>query len=117
MWRIVERTAWFLKRPRVLAGLVAALGGNLIAAPPSPESSRLVEHQPRLKPDYTDLVLPPNIAPLNFLIQEQGSSFYVRVHGRSGSPIEISSSSPRITMPDAAWRQLLTQNKGAAVEI
>ena len=35
-------------------------------------------------PDYYDLILPPNIAPLNFIINEPGTKFRVEISGENG---------------------------------
>lgn len=34
---------------------------------------------PTIKPDYTEIIIPPNIAPLNFQIEEKGKAFAVDV--------------------------------------
>ena len=44
------------------------------------EAARPLSRRPRIHPDYCDLVIPPNIAPLNFRIDESGELFFVRVH-------------------------------------
>jgi len=43
-------------------------------------SFRQRPHPPRIEPDYSDVVIPPNIAPLNFVIQEEGDSYFVVIH-------------------------------------
>ena len=63
-------------------------------------------------PDYTGVTVPPNIAPLDFTIRERGSRFFVRLGAEVGDPIEILSSSPKITIPIAQWRDLLDMNRG-----
>jgi len=40
--------------------------------PEVPASYQTAERTPSLSPDYTDVVIPPNIAPLNFLVDEEG---------------------------------------------
>ena len=52
---------------------------------------------PVIKPDYTEIVIPPNIAPLNFLIKEQGNRYYVKIYSKNGNSIEISSKKPETT--------------------
>src|SRR5262249_21854405 len=76
-----------------------------------------VNQPPRIKPDYAGVVIPPNIAPLNFQIREPGSSFFVRLQGHTGEPIEISSSSPKILIPEKSWHQLLKQNRAGRLEV
>ena len=71
--------------------------------------------RPRISPDYIDCVIPPNIAPLNFVVQEPGSSYRVKVHGAQGQPIIVTSSSGSIVIPLGKWRELLADNRGSEV--
>jgi len=65
-----------------------------------------------IRPDYTGMVMPPNIAPLNFLVQEDGVSYYVRVHSNTGPAIDVCSNSPKIVIPEKRWHKLLDLNRG-----
>ena len=38
----------------------------------------LLDRAPKLEPDYSDITIPPNIAPLNFIIKEKGIAYYVK---------------------------------------
>jgi WD40 repeat protein len=98
-------------------GLALCLVGNLQAAPSGLADALPVAQPPAIKPDYRDVTIPPNIAPLNFMILEQGAQFYVRLQGSVGPPIEISSRSPKIAIPEKAWRRLLGQNQGSPLEV
>jgi len=67
---------------------------------------------PRLRPDYTEVTIPPNIAPLNFIIGESGRRYHVTVRSRQGRAIEISSRKPEIRIPMKPWKDLLALNRG-----
>jgi hypothetical protein len=69
----------------------------------------------RIEPDYAGLTIPPNIAPLNFAIQEPGSQFRLRLRGKGGPPIELVSGSPKFIIPERPWRALLLANQGAEI--
>jgi hypothetical protein len=73
----------------------------------------------RIQPDYADTVIPPNIAPLNFIVREGGLQYRVRIAAGQGGPIEIDSRSPKIVIPGKPWRRLLAANRGRefAVEV
>ncbi len=71
-----------------------------------------VHRLPRIRPDYTETVIPPNIAPLNFLVQEPGTRYRVEISATSGGGISVRSRSPRIVIPPAQWRKLLDANRG-----
>lgn len=70
---------------------------------------------PRLFPDYVGVTIPPNIAPLNFRIQEPAASSYrVEMRSTTGPSIALSSRSPIIKIPPTAWASLLRANPGQA---
>jgi len=71
-----------------------------------------IAREPNISPDYSGLVIPSNIAPLNFRILEKGRSFGVRIHSESGPTIDIASKTGRIRIPLKIWRSLLGANKG-----
>ncbi len=72
---------------------------------------------PVISPEYHGSTLPPNIAPLNFIIKENGSKFRVEISGENGKPIVISQSSPKIKIPINDWHELLDANSGRTINI
>ena len=50
-----------------------------------------VPASPRIEPDYGSLVIPPEFAPLNFIIREPGIAFFTDIHGAQGDHISITS--------------------------
>jgi len=80
-----------------------------------PEKAQPVSRGPALYPDYSETVIAPNIAPLNFEIKESGVRFHARIAGEKGGSVEISSRNGRIVWPGRAWQPLIAQNRGAAV--
>ncbi len=69
----------------------------------------------RIEPDYSGVVIPPNIAPLNFVIQEKASRYLVEITGAKGEPIIVRSTEPAIRIPVSQWRKLLMQNRGQEI--
>jgi Periplasmic component of the Tol biopolymer transport system len=67
---------------------------------------------PTIRPDYSNSVIPPNIAPLNFTITDAGERFAVVISSLKGPNISLVSASPEITIPPGRWRRLLEQNTG-----
>ncbi len=82
-----------------------------------PQSPQSVPRQPKITPDYIGLVIPPNIAPLNFVIEEPGNRYAVRIHSASGTPIEIVSEAAEIIIPPEKWKSLLSANAGRELQI
>jgi hypothetical protein len=77
----------------------------------APDRPLRIDRTPVLRPDYSNTVIPPNIAPLNFLVDEIGSHYYVKIYSAQGKPIEVSNRTGRILIPQNQWRRLLTENK------
>lgn len=81
----------------------------------SAERAVALARPPRLRPDYTDTVIPPNIAPLNFIIDEPAQGYRVRIRGANGTPIELAGRNASVIIPERPWRALLATNIGNAV--
>ena len=119
-WRI-----WLVCGCLLLAGVRSAASP---AVPPDPLSGRAspagvretatpseAPRLPRLAPDYLDVVIPPNLAPLNLVIQEPGTEYQLSVRGSHGQPLELRQSHPRIRFPLREWKELLGTNRGDAL--
>jgi len=84
--------------------------GRVIGAEPTGRT-------PRIRPGYADIVIPPNIAPLNFTVLEPGRRYYVRITGRGGQAINIHRRSANIVIPLRRWRRLLQASRGQAIRL
>ena len=72
---------------------------------------------PKLEPDYSDITIPPNIAPLNFIIKEKGTAYYVKFSSGSGTEIELTSGNGKIQIPQKRWRKMLQNSTGENIKI
>ena len=79
---------------------------------PDVRSARRLEEAPRIDPDYTSLVIPPNIAPLNFRILEEGRDYVVRISPEGGEGLEIHCRDGTCRVPERAWRRLVAMSRG-----
>jgi hypothetical protein len=77
-----------------------------------PQAPVAVARPPRITPDYAGIVIPPNIAPLNFAIDEPGDRYFARIHSAAGDTIEIVGTAGEILIPPAKWKSLLSANAG-----
>jgi WD40-like Beta Propeller Repeat len=93
----------------VAAALVAAVSG---CSPLPPGAAQPAGRQPHLFPYPQGTVIPPNIAPLNFVIRETGNRFYVSIIKNGRQRIVISSAAPSIAVPAARWKRLLAEGPG-----
>jgi len=77
----------------------------------------VVDRPARIYPDYGSTVIPPNIAPLNFMIKEEGAYYCAKISSVNGRPIEVFSKSARIQIPEDRWHELLEKNRGNELSI
>lgn len=87
-------------------------------APPSVhETARPADaaRLPRMAPDYLEVVIPPNLAPLNLTIREPGLEYQLHLSGARGQPLEIRQSQPHVRFPLRAWKELLGANRGSTL--
>ncbi len=97
----------------LLIGIAIIAGLQLVRnSPKAIEKYVEVAVEPRISPDYSDIVIPANIAPINFRILEQGQQYLVKVHAGSGKTIDIFTKTGQVRIPPREWRALLRSNKG-----
>jgi len=70
---------------------------------------------PVIRPDYCEIVIPPNIAPLNFVVEEPGTGCFVRISGERGDPIDRFFGDQKVVLPESAWRKLAEANRGGCL--
>ena len=81
----------------------------------SPDSSVELDSYPPIYPDYSDIVIPENIAPLNFLLREEIESVFVEVKG-DDTEIRVRGKN-KIQFPDQKWRSLLENEDSVRVSV
>ncbi|RPH93389.1 MAG: hypothetical protein EHM72_16385 [Calditrichaeota bacterium] len=69
-----------------------------------------------ISPDYTDLVIPPNIAPLNFIIREEGDQFQVVFHAGEET-VTVKSRNGKMRFPEKKWRSFLQNHIGETYQV
>lgn len=72
---------------------------------------------PLIFPDYTGITIPPNIAPLNFKINEPGKAYEVRFTAGGEKPLVVRSGKSSIRIDLGKWRQMLQQGAGSDLQI
>lgn len=77
-----------------------------------------IKRQPQIEPDYSDVTIPPNIAPLNFTIKEPGNEYQVILKsGVNNTQISLRSKDGVIQIPEKPWEKLLEETKGGKINI
>jgi hypothetical protein len=99
--------------------VVAVLFTFLKSADPGIEMYTELNHLPKIDPDYNEIIIPPNIAPLNFIINEKGTEYYTDIHVKNSSsnPIKILTKTNKVIIPIKKWKNILSSNRGKELYI
>ena len=87
--------------------------GALVGCAPQPDHPTSVNRLPIIFPDYTDVTLPPNIAPLNFQLTDSASAVSVEINGET----ILSASGSKAIFDLDDWKQLLKTYRGQTVKV
>jgi hypothetical protein len=63
-------------------------------------------------PDYNNITIPSNIAPLNFIIKAKADKYFVRFHDEENKGFIIQSNNGTISIPLRDWKNILSICKG-----
>ena len=83
-----------------------------------PENAQPVSEEARIYPDYRDIVIPVNIAPLNMIAQVEGDQFVLSVQGeKAGAIIVAAGKSGKLKFEESSWHSLLKENSGKDLHV
>ena len=94
----------------LLAGLCAAAIG---CSPSVPETYTKANSKPRIYPDYTDVTVPVNIAPLTFKLDEEADEMIARYAAGDEEVVTSGCGQPAI----GEWRTLVEKARGGAITV
>lgn len=85
----------------------------LVACTPSPSNVNKTSEEVPMFPDYTDIIVPVNIAPLNFLLRDDAEAVCVYADGEElyagkGNEVEFDKDD---------WKDVLAENAGKSIEV
>lgn len=80
---------------------------------PTPRNAQTVNRLPQIYPDYTDVTIPPNIAPLNFMLCDSADAVTVEVNGERMS----CRGDNEAVFDEDEWHRLLRDNRGKRLTV
>lgn len=98
-----------------LLTLISAILAFGCSSKAAPQTFETLEVAPAVYPDYSDVVFPPNIAPANFRIEEDGDDYVTEFRGENDGVFTIKGQV--VDVPEKSWRFLLEKNKNAFFQI
>lgn len=97
--------------------LITGLLYCLQACTPRPESVKPAEHLLELYPEYQDVTIPCNIAPLNFLIRNEGVDAVSVIVKSASDSLQINARGNKVLFPLTRWQTLLEVTKGYELQV
>lgn len=85
---------------------------TLPSCTPTPEDVTKSESLPAIYPDYTDVTIPVNIAPLNFLIRDEVEAVQV-----TAGDITVNAKGNEVMFDEKEWQGLLAENRQIEVTV
>lgn len=87
-------------------------------APQIPAQFSQLEEKVNIYPDYSDIVVPPNIAPLNFIVRDSlADAFVVHLQGNGEELLTSAGEDGVVQMDMTRWKNLLAANKGSDIRV
>ena len=93
--------------------LVSSCGNH----PDVPSSSKEAKSQPAIFPDYCDVTVPYNIAPLNFMLPaDQYEACVARLTTPDGQQLTYGKG-VKVQIPESEWHEMLKASKGKSIKV
>lgn len=109
----------YINNIKYLKFLLVSITANLVLGCSSIEYENVVElnNTPQIEPDYINVVIPPNIAPLNFMIKEDGDLFIIEAVSQGNIEYRAISKDGIIRFPEDTWKTLIADSRGDKLHI
>ena len=100
------------------AALILLFGSCQNTAVQLPEQYEALQQRVTLFPDYTNIVVPPNIAPLNFIIKNDSAKRFVVEFAGENEPLLVGAGNDGFVQLDSiVWRGLLQKNRNRDITV
>lgn len=76
-----------------------------------------LSRKPVIFPDYTGITIPSNIAPLNFMVKEEGKFFMAVLEGDKGTVMQLKAEHKVFRFSPKKWTLFLRENKGSQFKV
>lgn len=102
--------------------IIAAAALLAIACKPDaviPADSVAVQADAHIFPDYRGVTVPPNIAPLNFMVREEGDAFVCQLLAKDGKHevVAAAGNDGKFCIDTLEWRTILDQSRGDSISV
>ena len=102
----------------ILSPLALCLAG-CTATPEAkvPGNSTAVNEAAHIFPDYRDIVVPPNVAPLNLQITDEAEAYVAQIKGAGREVLVAAADDGKLQFDSLEWKNLLQAAKGQKLDV
>ena len=101
----------------IVVGLLFTIHCSLFTScTPTPKDVVMQDQLPPIYPDYCDVTIPKNIAPLNFLLREDCEAVQVVIQG-DGPSLSINARGKEVVFDMDDWKDLMEQAAGRTLTV
>lgn len=102
----------------ILSPLALCLAG-CTATPEAkvPGNSTAVNEAAHIFPDYRDIVVPPNVAPLNLQITDEAEAYVAQIKGAGREVLAAAADDGKLQFDSLEWKNLLQAAKGQKLDV
>jgi Tol biopolymer transport system component len=101
----------------VIPAIVVLMSNCDRTALPGNGKTGTIERAPVIFPDYTEITIPMNIAPLNFEVKEEGDRFTAHLEGENGTTMNVKAKQQQFRIPPKKWSGFLEANQGSQFKV
>ena len=95
--------------------ILSIIAGLVLMACSGPADVRISHELPPIYPDYTDVTIPVNVAPLNFMMRDSTDKMIVLIEGSNSSV--TARGNGKISIPVKKWKSLIASEQGQSLSI
>lgn len=100
--------------------MLFAVAATLVACGPDaaiPTDATPTDEAADIYPDYRDIYIPSNIAPLNIQVTSGGDQFVAAIKGKEGQLIAAAAEDGKFRFDSTEWHALLNSNRDAELQV
>lgn len=98
-----------------LASFSQVMFTSCSSTPSIPTSYQQEAREPQIIPDYINVTIPSNIAPLNFAVDEGATAVVARFTSTAGE--FVYGEETKVIIDETEWKQMLSESKGKDIKV
>ena len=106
-------------KTKIFATIISVVSLMTVSCSMSHNIDEYTSDEVTIFPDYVDVTVPPNIAPLDFSVTDsmEAESMFAVLEGADGSTVTVDAEDGFFDIPVEAWHSMLDRSKGKSIRV